>query len=161
MLHGRLADPVHARIATDGLVEWIDTDDLVELEGGVLVDPVAVQDTQAGEAATNALLSNSLQVAGGLELVDSLRGGLGHDLTLADLAFATTTANTDAVDDEALLGLVAQTASLVGAGGARSTVDNLELTVLPAANTEQETQNVRLLLLVQFLQVLVGTHYIV
>lgn len=161
VLHGRLADPVHARIAADSLVERINTDDLVELEGGVLVNPVAVQDTQVGEAATNALLSNGLQVAGRLELVNSLRGGLGHDLTLTDLAFATTAADTDAVDNKALLGLVAQAASLVRAGRARRTVDNLELTVLPAANAEQEAQNVRLLLLVQFLQVLVGTHYVV
>lgn len=161
VLHSRLADPVHARIATDSLVERINTNDFVELEGSILVNPVAVQDAQVGEATTNALLSNSLQVTGRLELVNSLRGGLGHDLTLADLAFATTAADTDAVDDDTLLGLVAKTASLVGAGRTRGTVDDLELTILPAADTEQKAQDIRLLLLVQFFQVLVGTHYIV
>lgn len=159
VLHRRLAQPVHAGVVADGLVRRVDTDDLVELEGGVLVDPVAVQDTQVGEAATDALLSHRLQIAGRLELVDSLRGGLGGDLTLADLAFATTAADTDAVDDDTLLGLVAETAGLVRARRTGRTVANLQLTVLPAADAEEEAHHIRLLLLVQFFQILVGTHY--
>ncbi len=52
--------------------------------------------------------------------------------TLGNLFFAVTAANTDTVDDVALLGLVTKTASLVRAGGARSTVDDVQLAELPA-----------------------------
>lgn len=70
-----LDDPVDAGIAADGLVLWVDEDDLVVLVGRVLVDPVAVQDTQVGAAATNTLLSGGLERSLVLELVDSLVGG--------------------------------------------------------------------------------------
>lgn len=43
---------------------------------------------------------------------------------------ATTTADTDAVDNIALLGLVSQPTGLVGARGAAGTVDNVELAEL-------------------------------
>lgn len=45
--------------------------------------------------------------------------------------------------------LVAETASLVGTGRAGSTVADVQLPVLPAANAQQETEHVRLLALVQ------------
>lgn len=43
---------------------------------------------------------------------------------------ATSTADTDAVDNVALLGLVPEAASLVGAGGAAGAVDDLQLAKL-------------------------------
>lgn len=45
-----------------------------------------------------------------------------------------------------LLGLVSQPAGLVGSGGSRSTVEVGQLTVLPAADTEQEAHHIGLLL---------------
>ena len=53
--------------------------------------------------------------------------------TLGDLLLAVAAADTDTVDNVALLGLVAETTSLVGARGTRGTVDDVQLTVLPAA----------------------------
>jgi hypothetical protein len=50
--------------------------------------------------------------------------------TLRDRALATTTADANAVDDIALLGLVSKTAGLVRARGARGAVNNVQLTVL-------------------------------
>ena len=50
-----LAYPLDVRITSDGLVEGIDHDDLVELVGGVLGYPVAVHHTQ-GLAATSGTL---------------------------------------------------------------------------------------------------------
>lgn len=158
MLHGGLADPVHARIASDSLVVWVHEDDLEELVGGILVDPVRVQDAQVRATAPNALLGNALQVTSRLELVHTMAGRLSTDLALGDLALAATTADTDAVDDEALLGLVAEAAGLVGAGGAAGAVDNVQLAELPAADAEDETKDVRLLLLVELFNVLIGTH---
>ena len=46
--------------------------------------------------------------------------------TLGGHALAATTADTHAVDDIALLGLVSETASLVGARRARGAVDNVQ-----------------------------------
>jgi hypothetical protein len=72
------ADPVDAGITTDGLVLGVDTDDLEVLVGGVLVDPVGVQDTQVSSAAANTLLSGGLESTLVLELVDSVVGGLAY-----------------------------------------------------------------------------------
>lgn len=56
--------------------------------------------------------------------------------------------------------LVTETTGLVGAGRPRSTVADVELSVLPASNTEQETEDVRLLALVKLRDVLVGSHVV-
>jgi hypothetical protein len=125
-----VADPVNAGITADGLVLGVDTDNLEVLVGRVLVDPVGVQDTQVGAAATNTLLSGSGQSTLVLKLVDTLVGRLAVCGALASGRLTATAADTDAVDDVALLGLVTKTASLVGAGGARSTVDGVELAKL-------------------------------
>ncbi len=50
--------------------------------------------------------------------------------TLGNGLLATTTADTHAVDDIALLGLVTEAASLVGARGPRGTVDDVQLAEL-------------------------------
>ena len=50
--------------------------------------------------------------------------------TLGDRALAATTTDANTVDNIALLGLVSETARLVGAGGAGGTVDNVQLTEL-------------------------------
>ena len=71
-----LDDPVDARVAADGLVLGVDADDLVVLVGGVLVDPVGVEDAEVGAAATDTLLGGGLEGALVLELVDTLVGGL-------------------------------------------------------------------------------------
>lgn len=69
-------DPVDAGVDADGLVLGVDENDLVVLVGGVLVDPVGVQDAQVGATAADTLLSGGLERALVLELVDTLVGGL-------------------------------------------------------------------------------------
>jgi hypothetical protein len=54
----------------------IDKDDLEVLVGGVLVDPVGVQNAQVGATTSNTLLSGGLQGALVLELVNTLVGWL-------------------------------------------------------------------------------------
>lgn len=58
--------------------------------------------------------------------------GIEHTVsgTLRDGLLAATAADTDAVDDIALLGLVAETAGLVGARRAGSAVDDVQLAEL-------------------------------
>ena len=99
-------------------------------------------------------------------------------LTLRNVLLAVTPPHTDAVDNVALLGLVTETAGLVGAGRARGAVDDVELAVLPAPmhegqiwppvkiqsfamyapHTEEESKNIRLLLFVELANVLVSPH---
>ena len=96
--------------------------------------------------------------------------------TLGNVLLAVTTANADTVDDVALLSLVTEAASLVRAGGAGSTVNNVQLTVFPAPadlpfkhidklfhsrnvpNAEQESEDIRLLLFVELANVFVCAH---
>jgi hypothetical protein len=139
-------DPVDARVDADGLVLGVNENNLVVLVGGVLVDPVGVQDAQVGAAAADTLLSRGLQGALVLQLVHSLVGGLAYSLealvsspnvllgtgkryfgwtrkrtvggTLRHRPLAATAADADTVDDIALLGFVAEAASLVRARGA-------------------------------------------
>lgn len=70
-------------------------------------------------------------IAPGL-LSDSKKNGKTHTVsgTLGGWPLASSTSDTDTVDNVTLLGLVAETAGLIGARGAGSTVDNVELTEL-------------------------------
>jgi hypothetical protein len=125
-----VADPVDAGIAADGLVLGVDKDDLEVLVGGVLVDPVGVQDTQVGATATDTLLSGSSESTLVFELVDTHVGGLAVGGTLGNGPLAATAAHTDTVDNISLLSLVTETTGLVGTRRTRSTVDSVQLTEL-------------------------------
>ena len=158
VLVNRVADPVDAGVAADRLVAGVDKDDLEELVGGILVNPVRVEDTEVSAATANTLLGQGLQIAAPLDADNTMGSGLTTSATTVDGVLATTTANTNAVDDESLLGHVSKTAGLVGAARAASAVNRGKLTVFPSANAQNEAESVRLLLLVQFLKILVGTH---
>ncbi|OIH80031.1 hypothetical protein A7N05_18965 [Acinetobacter baumannii] len=129
-----------------GLVEGIDQDHLEKLVGGVLAHPVRVEHSQGSTVTASTLLSDGLQAAGKLDLVDTMMHWFAIGSTFGHGAFTTSTAHTNTVDHVALLGLVAQPASLVRPGGSGSTVEVGQLTVLPAADAEQEAHHVRLLL---------------
>jgi hypothetical protein len=123
-------DPVDSWVFADSLVAWVDENHFVVFVGRVLVDPVRVENSQVGAAATNSLFGGGAKRSLVLELVDTLVGGLAVGGTLARRSLATTTTNADAVDDKALLGLVSETASLVGTRRTRSAVNYVELTIL-------------------------------
>lgn len=110
--------------------------------------------------ATDTLLSGALERTLVLEVVYTVVNGLTEGSTLGYWLLAVTAADTNTVDDEALLCLVAQTTSLVGARGARDAVHDGQLTELPAAHAQQEPHQVRLLLGVDRLHVLVSTHVV-
>lgn len=75
-----LADPVDAGITANGIVEGIHEDNLVKLEGGILIDPVRVEDTQVATLLSNTLLGNAAVGALELELVDTLGSRLAVNL---------------------------------------------------------------------------------
>lgn len=131
-------DPVDAGIATDGGVGGVDEDDLVVLVGGVLVDPVGVEDAKVGATATDAVLSSVTQGALVLELGDTLVTGLTEDGTLVDGPLTTTTADANTVDNVTLLGLVAHATSLVGAGRTGGTVDHVQLAARRTGERESD-----------------------
>lgn len=79
--------------------------------------------------------------------------------TLGSGLLASSTANTDTVDHVTLLSLVPEAASLVGARRTRSTMDDIEGTEFPAADTEKEAEDVALLLFLDFLDVLESSHF--
>lgn len=160
-------DPVDAGVAADGLVVRVHADHLKVLVHTVLVHPVRVQHTQVRRLAANTLLSQHTERALRLQVVDTLADGLTVRGTLRHRLLAVAATDTHAVNDVALLSLVAQAASLVRARRARGAVHDVQLAVLPAAavldmphipNTEQEAEHIALLLLIQLLNVLVSTH---
>lgn len=164
------------RASTLTFVEWIDKDDLVELERGVLRDPVGVQHTQRGTTATNALFRDRLERALKFQLVDTLVFRLAVHLTLGHWLLARAAANADTVDDlvsreacepsarrractyVAGLGFVAHAAGFLRSGGLGRAVNGGELSVMPCANTEDKAHDITLLFTVDLLQVFVGTH---
>jgi hypothetical protein len=124
-------DPVDAGVVPDAHVVGVDEDDLEVFVGGVLVDPVGVQDTQVHGVPAGALLGHAAQVARELEVVDTLVHGLSVHDTLVERPLAATSAHGAAQDHIALLGLVSELVRLVSAGGASHLDHLLALAVLP------------------------------
>lgn len=151
-------DPVDSWVSSDGVVRWVHQDNLVVLVGGVLVNPVRVQDSQVGSSSADSLLSGDSQRLLVLELSNTLVGWLTVSSTLWNRSLSATSSDSDTEDDETLLGLVAQSSGLVWSGRSRSSVDDVLLSVLPTSDSQQESGDVRLLLSLQLFQVFVGTH---
>lgn len=155
----RLSNPLHARVVADRIVSRIHQDNLEVLVSQVLVNPVRVQHTEVSALAAHTLLSDGTQVTGRLLLVDTLVLGLSVDDTLAVWPLASSTAYGDAVNDESLFGLVAESVCLLRAKGAVDPVNFRELAVLPSADTQQKAHGVRLLLAPEFFNVSVSSHF--
>merc|ERR550532_2427237 len=133
--------------------------DLEVLVGGVLTDPVGIKDPETFQSTTHTLLGYGLEVSLGLLLFNSTRAlGLTIGTTLCHGPLSASTSHGDTVDDEPLLGLVTQSASFVGSGGTRSSVNLGKLAILPAPDSEEIPHDVALLLAVQLGHVLVRTH---
>jgi len=152
------ADPVDAGVTSDGLVVGVNEDDLVELEGGILTNPVRVEDTEVGAHATNAHLSDGLVGLFLLELADTVVDGLTENDTFTDVSLTATTSDTGAVDDETLGSLVTQSAGLIGTGRTAASVDGGELSELPSTDSEYETEEIGLLLFPQFFKIFERSH---
>jgi hypothetical protein len=158
MLHGATTQPVNTWIGPDTFVSGVNHDNLVVFVGRVLVNPIAVQYTESSKLAPGALFCNVPQSASVLELVDTHVLWFTIADTLSDRAFASTTADTNAVYNIPLLCLISDLASLVRPGWARSAVDRRQVPILPAADPKKKSERVRLLFLIKLLHILVGTH---
>lgn len=151
-------NPVDSWVSSDGVVRWVHQDNFVVLVGGVLVNPVRVQDSQVGSSSADSLLSGDSQGLLVLELSNTLVGWLTVGSTLWNRSLSATSSDSDTEDDETLLGLVAQSSGLVWSGRSRSSVDDVLLSVLPTSDSQQESGDIGLLLSLQLFQVFVGTH---
>ena len=105
----------------------------------------------------HSLLRRALETSLVLQVVDTLSDGLAVGGTLRDGLLPVSSSDSHSVDEVALLGLVAQSPSLVRSRGSRSSVDDGELSVLPASHSGHELEHVRLLFGVELAQVLVGS----
>ena len=135
-------NPVVSGISSNSLVRWVDQDHLVVLVGGVLVDPVRVQNSQVGSTTTNSLFGGGSQRSLVLQVLNTLVGWLTISSTLWNWSLSTTSSNSDSVDDESLLSLVTQSSSLVWSGRSRSSVDDVLLSQFPASDTVEETHHI-------------------
>lgn len=178
MLLDWIADPIDLWIATDCVVVWIDADDFEVFVSGILCDPVWVQDTETSHTTTNTFLkldqyeynapfckqwsiphlSNRLQFSVWLQLVDTMALGLAVSASLVYWTLAASTTNADAIDEESLLCTISQATCLVRARWTWSTMESRQLTILPAANAQQVSQDIALFLAIQLLNVTICTH---
>ena len=125
------SNPVNSGVTGDGLVLGVNKDDLEELEGSVLANPVRVEDSEVSASSSDSLLSNSSVGSARLELVDTLVDGLTVNDTLGDWSLSTTSSDSDSVDHVSLLGLVSELSGLISTTGSVALVDDGKLSVFP------------------------------
>jgi len=154
----RVNNPTDARVFANDLVLRIDKDDFKVFVRRILVDPVRVENSEIGAPTTNSLFSSRLERSLVFELIDTLICWLAVCGTLWHWSLATTSSDTDTVDHIALLGLVTEATSFIRSRRSCCAVDNIELSELPAADSEEESKNIGLLLLLKFLDILEGAH---
>lgn len=160
VLLGDINDPVDSGVVSDGSVGWVNEDDLEPFVNGVLTNPVRVQNSQRTALASNSLLGNGSQVSNKLLLSDTGVLWLSVVDTLGDSLLAVTSLHSDSVDNIPLLGLVSKSVGLIGARWLASSVDGCQLSVLPCADSEDESHHIGLLLVPQLLKILICAHII-
>ena len=79
-------------------------------------------------------------------------------VTFGYFPFATTTTDSDTVYNITLFGFVPKSSGFVRSGRPGCSVNGVQLTVLPASHTEEETKEIRLLFFVQFFKIFVCSH---
>ena len=158
LVHG-VHDPVNTRIVSDRDVRRINKNNFEVFISGVLVDPVRVQHSQVISNATSTFLSNTAKISGEFKLINTVVLRLSVDNTLQQRALASTSANSNSVDDIALikkqnelinkirlefasifyylLCFVAKLVSFIGSCGSSDTLNLFGLTVLPCSTNRK------------------------
>ena len=135
MFHDRLANPVNLGVVSYGIMRGVHQDHLVKLVDGVLAYPVAVEHPESPTHLSHSFLGHGLERALELPLQHTVRGGLTVDLALDAEFSAVASTHTHSPDHVALLRPETEFAGLVWAGGPRSSMDGLVLSVLPGTNS--------------------------
>jgi len=89
-----LGDPLRLGVVADGVVVGVDEDDLEVLVGGVLTNPVRVQDSERATMSTDTLFGDGLESSGELD-EDTHVGGLTHGGSLGNWLLSSTSADLD------------------------------------------------------------------
>ena len=101
-----VTDPVDSGIISDGIVSRVDQENLKELEGRVLSNPVRVKNSEGRQFSSNSFLSNRLIVLLILESGNTDGLEFSTDNSLWSRSFSVTSSDLDSVDDKSLLGFV-------------------------------------------------------
>jgi hypothetical protein len=152
------ADPVNSGVVSDSLVVGIDHDDFVEFVRSILSNPVRVEDSEVRALASNTLFSGGFVSSLLLELADTLVNGLSEDGSLSYGTLTSSTSDADSVDNVTLRSLVSELSGLIGSGGSLALVNDGELSEFPSSDSEDETEEIRLLLFPHLFEIFVGTH---
>jgi len=137
-----LGNPVVSGVVSDGIVVRVAENDFVEFVCGVLGNPVRVEDTESTELSADSFFSDRAIVSLVFKLGNTLTGWLTVDNTLGDWFLSATSADSDSVDNDTLLGLVSESSGLIRSGWLGNSVDSWELSVFPVSETEDESHHV-------------------
>ncbi len=158
VLVGGVGDPVDSWVVSDGVMGWVNHNNLEPLVNGILTYPVRVQDSESTALAAGSLLSNRSKVADKLLLSDTRILWLTIVDTLGNSLLSVTSLHSNSVHNVTLLGLVTESVSLIGSGWLTGSMDSWELSVFPSSKSEHESHNIGLLLVPKLLKVLVCSH---
>jgi len=153
-----LADPVDLGVSSNGLVGGVDKDDFEEFEGGVLTNPVRVEDSEVADSSADSLFSDGSEGSSELQTGDTLMLGLSADDTLGDGSLSASSSDSNSVDHVSLLPLEAQLSGLLGSGGSGASVHDGKLSVLPGSHSQDESHQVRVLLFPKLFEIFVSSH---
>jgi len=153
-----LGDPLELGVVADGVVVGVDENDFEVLVGGVFTNPVRVHDSERATVSADTLFGDGLESSGELD-EDTHVGGLTHGGSLGNWLLSSTSADLDSVNDEALSGLVSESSGLFRSSWLGSSVDGVQVSVLPDTNSLQVSHSVRGLLAPNFIHVLVCAHF--
>ena len=144
-------DPVDSWVLSDGVVSWVNEDDLEVFIGGILSNPVRVKNSHVGASSTDLLFSNRSVGSGFLELSNTKMDGLTVNDTLMDCSLSSSSSDSDSVDGISLLLFESEGSSLVQSGWSGGFMADGKLSVLPASDSHDESEDIRLLLSPKFL----------
>lgn len=139
-------DPVDSGISSDGLVEWVNKDNLIELVGSILTNPIGVENSEILCSSSNSVFSKGSVGSCWLQLCDTLVDWLSVDNPLGHWSLSASTSDSYSVDDIALLSLISELSCLVRTRRSCASVDDWKLSVLPRSHSENESDDIRLLL---------------
>ena len=154
------SDPVDSWVSSDSVVIWVNNDNLEELGDGILSYPVGVEDSHVLASSTDLLLSDVSVGSGFLLLSDTKMDWFTVNDTLVDCSLSSTSSDSNSVDDVSLLLLESKSSSLIKSRWSCDSVHNWKLSVLPASDSEHESDNIRLLSSPELLQIFIGTHLV-
>ena len=151
-------NPVDSWVISDGIMSRVNQKDFEEFEGGVLSNPVRVEDSKGREFLSDSFLSNRLIVL--LVLKSGNTDGLefSADDSFGSRSLSVTSSDLDSVDNITLLGFVSESSGLLNSGRSRDSVDSSKLSVLPGSHSLDELHDSGLFLLPKFLDIFVGSH---